>query len=602
MKTTPTPRRFIACSLVALVAALPLHAAAPATTGATAPATESAPSLEDALKKFAVATVPSAAGAEDREEAAPAALRPRSAAGLGAAMREWQTVQSQLGSLQRHFDNNDYGNALTEARNYARNAPTPELRERWHELVVAISAEQQRVEEAQLARIDQTLRRVGAAFLESSGPAAIDPLIDELHALQETNRHRSAPRSQRAFSRVSSSLSFLTTWQEILLAQAAGDPETARQQLRNLVGNLSSHRLVTRSQLLGLISRLGLEEASITEAMARIDPVVARAAETALAARNAEALDATLLELQELKDSFGNQYDSQLRRATERVNEAINFFNQWQGFLAAYEGGDLRDARQQLRNLASNSYRYRPISRTRILARSVALEGELGAEIDDILAGLDWKNLTEIRARVSLLQENAYGRQSTELSRVVTELDRLHAARTALDSGRAGLGRAALGVAPSAGGCSTSAIGAPLAPPLAKLREAWWFDAMPALTGLADLPARKGDETAAAYAARQLDAALAAGDWARAHRFALLQRDLLPPTVQPCGDREKVTGADAAAALGAFLLAEKLEQARQTEAAAAAYRQALAAGAPPALETLLLARLRALASAAAGAP
>jgi hypothetical protein len=329
--------------------------------------------------------------------------------------------------------------------------------------------------------------------------------------------------------------------------------------------------------------------------MARIDPVIARAVATALAAKKAAELDPVLASLDELKDDYQNSYNTPLRRAYDRMDNAVSFFRQWQDFLAAYETGDAKDAGYQLRNLASNNYRYRPIPRAQILARASALRAELRSEADSLLADLSWANISAVRDRVADAHEQASGRPATELSRILSELDRLVAARSALTAGKAGLGRAALRSAPTTtGSCGSTSTSLALPAPLTALREAWWFEAMPSLTGLSDLPAREKDESAADFTRRQFDAALASADWARAYRFALLERDLLPAEVSPCGEREKLTGSHPAVALAAFLKAQKLEQAAQFPAAAEAYRESLSAGAPPALEAVLITRLRAL--------
>lgn len=558
--------------LLAALAAAPLSAE----TEAPAPA----PSLDLAIKNFA---------------APPSSLGTGSGS-LGGSMNEWRTAQTQISSLGSYLANEDYTNALNQARQYARQATTPELRKQWDDLIAALVAEQRRVDEATATRIEAALKRAAAATLEATKPAQIDSIIDDLQLVQETNRIRSSPRTQRLYNQLSNALSLLNQWQDMLVSLDAGEHDTVRQQLRNFSTNTSYTRFIPRSQILAYAAGLKIADADLASAMTRIDPVIARSVETALSATTAIAIDPVIAELDDLKSEYENSYNTPLRRARDRVDNATNFFRQWQDFLASVENGDERDARQQLRQLNSNSLRYRPVPRAVALKRGAELIKTLGTESDHLLDGLGWGTLAEVRERVAEAQEQAYGRRSTELARIVSELDRLAAARAALDKSQAGLGRSALVGPPAAtGGCGASASAlADYPAAVAALREAWWFEAMPALTGLADLPARSGDETAADYARRQFDAAVAAADWPRAHRFALVEQSLLPAHAAPCGTRAKISGENPAAALGEWMKAQKFESAAQPLAASEAYRAALAAGAPPALEEAIIARLRAL--------
>lgn len=563
---------------LAALALLNLLAAPLARAQETAPAVLS---LDEALQNFASPPALPLAVGKAGELA--------DAEGSMARMREWRDAQNQLSNLHSYLANQDLANALQQARQYARQAPTPELRRRWEDLIASLRAEQKRVEEVQIVRIDAALQKASAAALTARKAPDLDPLIDELAALQENTR-RSGARSQRATNRLSAAVSFVNTLQELLYSVEAGDLDAARQQLRNLSGGSNRDRLLTRPQIAALADALKIETASLAEAMAQIDPVLKRAADIALAAKKAEELDPVLVEISELQADYSNSYDTPVQRANQRLSNAKNFFQQWQNFLSSLEHGDERDARQAMRNLSNNSYEFRPIPRAVILdyaARlDAALDARVAAEDERLLSGLDWTTLPVLRARFSDMQEQAYNPRSSELSRIVAEMDRLLAARVALDAGQAGAGRSLLGAPPT---------GQPLPKALIMLRDAWWFDALPALTGLADLPPRAGGETAFAYVRRQLDAALAASDWARAHRFAVVEKNLLPAATTTCGARAKIAGDDPAAALGAWLLGRKFEEATQTEAAAEAYREALAAGSPPALEKEIILRLQTMA-------
>src|SRR5690606_32414930 len=81
----------------------------------------SAPSLDQALKNFAAP--PASLPAEDGFSGS-----------LGASLNEWRNAQSQVMSLNNYVMNEDYSNALNQARQYARQATAPELRKQWADL------------------------------------------------------------------------------------------------------------------------------------------------------------------------------------------------------------------------------------------------------------------------------------------------------------------------------------------------------------------------------------------------------------------------------------------------------------------------------------
>lgn len=542
---------------------------------------DSAPlSLDQALKNFDSAP-PSAAPAtysgriESDGGSVTAELRRRSAVGDFA---EWRDTRSQLAGLQNYFDNQDYANALRQARQYARQANDPEVRARWNDLVAALEAEQKRVEDAAIEKLQAALALAGDAAFAARKPADLDATLDQLATLQES-RSVHTPRVQRAYSRVGNATSFLQQWQDMLASLESGERDQARQQLRNLSSNSWRDRPLARSRILEFSVAAGLAEETLAAATARIDPVLARAVEIAFApASRAADLDPILADIESLRADYENTYNSPLRRARDRLNDAGNFFRLWQDYLAARETGDLRDARQQLRNLAANSYTHRPAPRARIVALSASLAADLASETDTLLASLDWKTLPVVRERVALAQENANGRQHAELGRVLSELDRLAAARAALASGQPGVARTILTPPASA------LAAAPLPAALSALRETCWLELAPVLAGEPALPAPAPAKTAAAYLHRHYEAALAAADWPRALRLARAERAVLAPAPLPELDA-------AVASLAAHLRAEKLHRHGQPRSAAALWREALTADTPPALEAAIAERL-----------
>lgn len=579
---------YLRCARLTAALALTLPsvfaADAPATAAAapSAPTTTEeqtpAPSLESAIKVF---------------QATPSA--PTDTGNLSATtsmLRDWNSAQSQLSNLEGYFENNDYANAVRQARQYARQARSPEIKKLWENLVAALNAEQKTREAALNAKLDETLKSSAARLLAATKASEVDTISESLYALQDAMGNNYSPRSQRGRNRLSNAISFAQQWQDLLASVESGDTESARNQLRNLSSNSSSERLLTRSQITARGAALKIGSADVAEESAKAEAVIKRAAALALSATKPAQLDPVIEELGTLKESRNSYYDNRLQRVYSRIDNAVNFLGQWQNVLASVEANDLEDARTQLRNLASNGYSYRTLSRADILAYAAKLKVEGPSATDNILKDATLDNLADYRERLAFLNESASGRRSSEFYNAIGELDRLVTATAALKAGSAGDGRAAL-----KGG--SSSCGAPnagtLQGSLNRLKSEWFARALPALTGLKDLPAAKDGETTLALVRRLADDAIAAGDWPRAHRLVLVEKDMQPDTAA-CAVREQTTGANPGTAIGSWLKGQLLEKAAQPVAAAALYREALKAGSPPKLEEQLIARLRQLAT------
>jgi hypothetical protein len=555
-----SPRLQGARLLLALMIGLPAAIASDAT-----PAPSSLSPLESALKVFRAA--PSVSGNTDNLNASASLLR------------EWDGAQNQLANLEGYFESNDFANAVRQARQYARQARTPEIKKLWEDLVAALTAEQKTREAELNTKLDSSLKAAGARLLAATKSTEVDAVSESLYALQDAMGNNYTPRTQRGRNRLGNAIGFTQQWQDLLSLVESGDTEGARNQLRNLASNSSGDRLLTRSQILARASELKIGAADVSEESAKADAVIKRGAALALTATKPSELDSVIEELALLKDSRGS-YDSRLQRVYSRIDNVGNFFGQWQDVLAAVEAGDIDDARSQLRSLATNSYRYRALSRSEILAYAAALKPAGPSLTDEILKDATLDNLSNYRDRLGYLQETAGGRRSSELSVAVTELDRLIAATAALKGSTSSCG------AQNAGSLQ-AALGA--------LKSQWFARALPSLTGLDDLPPVKPGEDILAYVRTQFDDAASAGDWPRAHRLALVEKDMKPDTA-PCAVREQTTGANPAGAIGAWLKGRLLEKAAQPAAAAELYRDALKAGAPPKLEAQLIERLRTLAT------
>lgn len=537
------------------------------------------PDLDEALKKFQV-DLPAASSSSVITIAGNDSLR---------------AAQGQVVQLNSYLAREDYKNALNQARQFLADSSDPEIRKLWSDLLAAIRAKQKSVEDAQITQIMEALKTAGSRLLAASKVDEVDAIVDELYAVQDNVQNNYEPRMQRARNKLSSAISFCHQWQTMLELAKAGELEDARHQFQNFVSNSSGDRLLSRTEIVKRGRELNLDNADPKVVSAEADALVAKARDIALKATRSSELEPVMIELEDFRQNY-NRYSGRINRITSRVGNVISFFQRWQDALEAVERGNLDHARQQFRNLATSGYSHRPVTRQQIIAKASSYAVE-DSPSDNLLDGATLDNLGEYRDRIVFAQEMASGRLSSQLSNSLNEIERFISATDALKKGLAGDGLAEMKASRSTCGSRTAGN---LEDTLGALKSEWFARALPALTGIKELPAFAKDENTLAYVRRQFDAAIEAGDWDRAYRFARVEHGMQPQS-SPCAVREQTTGADPRAALGAWLDGNLMEQAAQPAAAAELYREALKAGAPPKLQTVLIAKLRELAAATEGA-
>jgi hypothetical protein len=422
------------------------------------PAALPAQALDEALKNFKASPSVVQSSAVD-------------ASYTGTLIREWDAAQNQLVSLDGYIGNQDFNNALNQARQYARSARTAEVRKLWEDLVTALQAEAKARDAAYVEKVATVSARAGQLALSATKPSELDGILDELYTLQEAR---------------------------------------------------------------------------------------------------------------------SGSYNNRLQRVHSRVDNTLTFVNSWQDYLALREAGDIESARTALRNLNSNNYRYRPVSRSDILNLIATLDTSASpAAPVDLLAEATLDNLPLARARVVAVQESASGRRSNELHALISDLDALLRAVSDLKADRIASARDILR--------NSNSTAHPYVDVIAKLKNDFIIRALPKFTGLPLSTTANPDETAVAYLHRLTDEAVKSEDWPRVQRLAAVTNDLVP-SGGTCSVREPLVGANPAAAIKAWTNAQRLERAAQSLPAAALYREALKAGAPPKLEAQIIDRLRALAA------
>lgn len=337
-----------------------------------------------------------------------------------------------------------------------------------------------------------------------------------------------------------------------------------------------------------LVAALQAQSLQQSEAyIAQVNEVCERHGKTALAAAKAGDLDPLLENVAEMREARGNRSlanTPRVQRATQRLDGLNQFLSNWQDYLLFLENGETESARTVLRTLIAQSQRNSPVPRSELITRLAGLKSPGQSAAEDILKDATLDNLAEIRERVLLSQE-AGGRRTEFSYNFVSELERLISATAALKNGRADVGRLILrNTNPNSQQWDS----------VSRLRDDWYLRALPVLTGLTSTDKPAAGETAAAFIKRQFEAEVARENWPVAQALATVQRDFIPEFV----DVRASTAAldNPAVAINAWIKGRLMEKASQPLHAAALYREALKAGAPPVLEARLIDRLRALAN------
>ena len=229
--------------LAAFVLALPVFGA------------DETPSLSEALKRFRDVPPPPASNAVSDAQAATS----NNMRDMSGYLRGWNEAQSQLGNLQSYFDNNDYINAVRQARQYARSARTPEIRKLWEDLVAALDAQAKTQTDAYIKQVNETVDRYGKAALAATKAEALDSILDEITTLREVRNQGGGynnPRAQRANQRLDGLSQFLVSWQDYLMSVESGDMESARSTLRNLSSSGNRNSPISRTEIIARMASL----------------------------------------------------------------------------------------------------------------------------------------------------------------------------------------------------------------------------------------------------------------------------------------------------------------------------------------------------------
>ncbi|MFA6288125.1 MAG: hypothetical protein WC661_12145 [Opitutaceae bacterium] len=218
----PSLLRIIALSvaLTATGALAPLHAQTPVADTADKP---SATPVADALAALKKITAERLTAIE---------------AGTDVPNRfDWTALNGELPSIEAAVTGGNANEVRNSLQNLGQRLKSPEIKQQIAALTAAVAAQKIADEDASRLSFDKRLTAMSTTALAAKTADEIDPLFDQLTALEEEMGNEYKPRLSRVREGVQRQRNFLQTWQRILEAQTDGD----KNQVRNLLSNFDQY-------------------------------------------------------------------------------------------------------------------------------------------------------------------------------------------------------------------------------------------------------------------------------------------------------------------------------------------------------------------------
>ncbi|MEO6993317.1 MAG: hypothetical protein ABI273_06790 [Lacunisphaera sp.] len=224
------------------------------------------------------------------------------------------------------------------------------------QLLVNVRSEMAEAALKQDAVYDSVAADFVAKFEAKASAADFDSLLQRLAALPVVASYNGG-----AGQKVEMLRTFISRWQDYLLAIARGAPEQAVQALNDLIQQSSRMTLVSRSRLAGLLNEVSAARNGVADS--RLEPLQKRLVATIDSAKGAADFDGILADLAKARPS-----DSNYNRNAQ-VENLRRFAVRWQDYYSQMEAGNLQAAQNSLRELANNDATDGIYPRSRILAR-----------------------------------------------------------------------------------------------------------------------------------------------------------------------------------------------------------------------------------------
>lgn len=160
-----------------------------------------------------------------------------------------QAVSSALADVDSCLDRDELQYAIQAANRYRTQTSFAPLREAWEAIVALLNKERERQNAALKSAVKQAMAGARDACRAAERPEQCEPILENLHALQELRQLLWPNRIAYEFQRVDYAINFVRQLQDLLEAVQAGDSQLAAQLYNGLQGYPGTGRLLSAAEL-----------------------------------------------------------------------------------------------------------------------------------------------------------------------------------------------------------------------------------------------------------------------------------------------------------------------------------------------------------------
>jgi hypothetical protein len=150
---------------------------------------------------------------------------------------DWTALNSELPSLETLLTTGNANEVTNTLRNLGQRLKSAEVKQQLTALTAAFTAQKTADEDASRLSFEKRLTAMSTTALAAKTSDEVDPLFDQLTALEEELGNEYKPRLARVRDGIQRQRNFLQAWQRLLEAQVDGD----RNQVRNSISNFDQY-------------------------------------------------------------------------------------------------------------------------------------------------------------------------------------------------------------------------------------------------------------------------------------------------------------------------------------------------------------------------
>lgn len=150
---------------------------------------------------------------------------------------DWTALSGELPTLETTLTGGNANEITNTLRNLGQRLKSPEIKQQLATLTAAVTAQKTADEDSARLSFEKRLTAMSTTAIAAKTADEVDPLFDQLTALEEELGNDYKPRLARVREGIQRQRNFLQTWQRLLEAQTDGD----RNQVRNYISNFDQY-------------------------------------------------------------------------------------------------------------------------------------------------------------------------------------------------------------------------------------------------------------------------------------------------------------------------------------------------------------------------